>query len=209
MLNFIQAQAQLEHLEHDIVCRPEPIQLWQNSNGINMLAGMYHRPEMDGAAFQNFVLLTMLQRQLQTSNAKIQILERSLECGPRVFETATQQFSPCQHECLRAWYEFITNIFKEQLTIKKFIFMKVSPEIAFERIAHRGRREEGAITLHYLTMLEDRYESWRTEMQVQDPSMVMTINANLPNNDIRGEYARVWQTIKSELKGNPNNTSQT
>lgn len=44
------------------------------------------------------------------------------------------------------------------------IFLDVSPEIALQRIAMRGRECEKGITLEYLTSLKEGYEEWLTDV---------------------------------------------
>jgi deoxynucleoside kinase len=50
---------------------PEPVHLWQNLNGNNLLDLMYHDPEKWSFPFHSYVQLTMLQNHLELLNNNI------------------------------------------------------------------------------------------------------------------------------------------
>jgi len=62
--------------EVDIV--PEPIEKWQDCNGVNLLQQMYEDPKKNSFAFQTYVQLTKVELHRTATNKPYRIMERSL-----------------------------------------------------------------------------------------------------------------------------------
>lgn len=46
------------------------------------------------------------------------------------------------------------------LELDLIIYLRTSPEVAYERMMDRGRKEEAGAPLEYLRLLHDAYEDW-------------------------------------------------
>merc|ERR1712071_623340 len=58
---------------------PEPVDDWCNVNGHNLLSLLYHDPEKWSFAFQSTVQLTRLNIIHQQTDARVKLIERSLQ----------------------------------------------------------------------------------------------------------------------------------
>ena len=60
---------------------------------------------------------------------------------------------------LKSWYEFLVLHFA-QLIPDLIVYLRSSPESAFERMNSRMRGEESGVSLDYLTEIHDFFEGW-------------------------------------------------
>jgi len=64
-----------------------------------------------------------------------------------------------QYLVLKEWYQFLLKHFP-QLKPDSIIYMRSTPEIVYERMQRRMRREEKSVTIEYLKEIHEFYESW-------------------------------------------------
>lgn len=46
------------------------------------------------------------------------------------------------------------------------VYLRTDPDVAYQRIQERGRKEESALTLDYLTKLHQLHEDWLIHNEV-------------------------------------------
>ena len=63
----------------------EPVESWKNLKGKNMLKAIYNEEQGARGLFQLHVLQTMVEAQLQQTQGKVRIMERSFESAWRIF----------------------------------------------------------------------------------------------------------------------------
>lgn len=66
------------HNNVDFLVIPEPIDLWHNIHGFNLLKAYYEDKTKWAMTFQSYAMLTMLQRHWYSTTQKMKIMERSL-----------------------------------------------------------------------------------------------------------------------------------
>lgn len=156
---------------------PEPIHLWHNINGFNLLEAYYNDRDRYAVTFQFYALLTMLKRHLYNGEQQnTKVMERSLLSTQKcVLPLLLQEGMIDQHQfdVFNKWIEFIEHAF--DIPIDTNIYLRTTPEISFERIQTRDRPGESNITLSYLTALHNRYDSW---LLPESEIRVYQVNAN-------------------------------
>lgn len=70
----------------DYLVIPEPIHLWHNINGFNLLEAYYSNRDRYAVTFQSYALLTMLKRHLyEGDQQRTKVMERSLLSSQKCF----------------------------------------------------------------------------------------------------------------------------
>ena len=64
-----------------------------------------------------------------------------------------------QYLVLKEWYHFLLKNFP-QLKHDRIIYLQSTPEIVYERMQRRMRREEKSVPIEYLKEIHQFYESW-------------------------------------------------
>jgi deoxyadenosine/deoxycytidine kinase len=149
---------------YDVVKFPEPIELWQNVNGVNLLQLFYHDTPRWAFTFQINALLTMAdiekKAMLYSLNNQIVLIERSSYCAFEVFckYLSKHVFSPAESEIIKDFKTKYSSLVEYYNKIV-FIFLNTSFEICYARLNKRGRPEEiDQVSLEYLKKIEHLYE---------------------------------------------------
>ena len=64
-----------------------------------------------------------------------------------------------QYLVLKEWYHFLLKNFP-QLKPDRIIYLQSTPEIVYERMQRRMRREEKSVPIEYLKEIHQFYENW-------------------------------------------------
>lgn len=146
---------------------PEPVSLWQNFNGFNVLRLSYENPERWLFQFQSTVLLTLTEAHARIDNAQpaaaVVVCERSVDSAYRVFMRLAVDkniITPCERTILSAWRDFLSSNFP--IVPDYTIYLKTDPAVCLERLKWRGRSEEGNVSIDYLNEIDALYDSWLT-----------------------------------------------
>lgn len=186
-----------ELINNNIEIFPEPLDRWQNVNGENLFE-LYHKdPEKFAFPFQSYVMLTMLQRQLEEPKKPIRLFERSLLGASLCFIEAlleTDKIDTTMATILKKWYEFLHTNFDPEIDL--IIYVKTSPTKAYQRLQHRGRSEERNISMAYLSVIHAHYERW---LNTQNKYKVIVVNGELDVCKMKQEYERCLRSIEGML----------
>lgn len=148
----------------------EPVNQWLSildSDSKNILQKFYEGSERYSYTFQNFAFITRSMNLIDKINSlkyklflkKVIITERSVETDKNIFAKMlfdTNQMTLLEYNMYNYWYE---KLFPE-VKIKNIIYLKTSPDIAFERIKKRNRIEEKDVTKEYIDTVHDYHEKW-------------------------------------------------
>ena len=156
---------------------PEPVHLWRNLNGNNLLDLMYQDPEKWAFPFHSYVQLTMLQNHLELLNngdsnvasenfkgeeLHINIMERSLFSARYCFAqnlANSNMINKAQYEILDKWYNWMSSSHDCNLDI--IFYLRTNPEVCMSRLQKRGRPEETtSVSMEYLQKIHDLHERW-------------------------------------------------
>ncbi|KAG5684025.1 hypothetical protein PVAND_013278 [Polypedilum vanderplanki] len=175
----------------------EPVGLWQNLNGYNLLELQYEDPEKWHMSLQSYVMLTVLRNHLENKTDKpIKIMERSLYCGQFCYVEqmfANKTLEPAKYYVLQEWYNFIHERHKSQCDL--IIYLRTNPENALKRIRKRGRTEESGITIEYLRELHNHHENRLIHGKFYRPAPVLVIDADSDKENILKEYEKAEKII--------------
>lgn len=167
----------------------EPINDWTNVGGVNLLEKLYNEPLNWGMTFQTYVTLTMLQSHLRSNGSAIKVMERSLFSARYCFvESMLTEgtLQPGMYQVLQEWYNFIDEY--HQIRADMIIYMRTTPEVAFQRLRSRGRTEEGEVPIDLITRLHGLHESWiETERSIRGTPVVV-IDADRPLAELEGQF---------------------
>lgn len=106
-------------------------------------------------------------------------------------------------DILQEWYEFIHEHHKIQCDL--IVYLRTSPEVAYERIKKRARNEESCIPFDYLKDLHDLHEKWLIDGKCYRPGQVLVLDANLDLENITEEYVRSELSILKPIMIESNN----
>jgi len=174
----------------------EPLDKWQNYEGINLLDLMY-RDGKNYLLFQLLAFLTQLQTQLE-SDQPILMMERSIYSARFVFveNIKSNPNHKLEAELLIEWYDFLMDQLKDKLDIGTIIYLKTDPRIAMARTQGRGRTEEENLDLDFFNNVHITHEKWLTQKiwGTKVAPNVLTLNGNKHYNCME-EYVDMVKTI--------------
>lgn len=179
VLEYLETYQPLKGKLHII---PEPISLWTNFKGHNLLQNLYQDPVKNSFSFQTYVQLTSVQSHLKEVIEPIKITERSIYSARHCF-VEQLYYKNCiqgyEYSILNEWYQFL--IKNLHIKIDDVIYLQTKPEVVFSRIIKRNRVEEKDISLEYLQEIHLMHEKWLNYQTIECPLpyLVHTVNANL------------------------------
>ncbi len=150
----------------DITIIPEPTDKWQHVGAAGNLLDLFYKDTQRWAyTFQSYAFLTrvhaILQQQFEHSDKHIHVLERSIYCDRFCFAKNCYDLgtmSEIEWNVYREWFLWISENFVPRP--QGFIYLRTSPEVAYQRITQRHRSEETAVPLSYVQRLHERHEDW-------------------------------------------------
>jgi deoxyadenosine/deoxycytidine kinase len=179
----------------------EPVDMWlniKNDNDDNILGMFYKDTKRWAYTFQNLAYITRMMKiedAIRNSDGII-FLDRSLGTDRNVFEKMLYDdklLNEIEHQMYNLWYDFYHKYVNSN-TNQIYIYLRCNPEIAYERIAKRGREEEKNITLEYLNKLHEYHEKW-----LMDLENVIIIDCNKDFEHDLEYQNKVIDLIKCEL----------
>lgn len=166
----------------NITILEEPVNLWQNVAGTNLLELMYSDLPRYTFLFQSYVLLTMLQRHTYETPLPYKIMERSLYSSRCFVENIKRSklIHDVEVTVLENWTEWCIN--NANIKMDLIVYIRTSPEIAYQRVQKRERQEETSLTIEYLKKIHNIHEEWlyhQTLFKVPTPILIFDGNKNL------------------------------
>lgn len=170
----------------------EPVNNWQdNSFGQSLLSNFYENPQRWAYTFELFTLLCRVQDHLkeQQDMTQIKIIERSIYSGYYCFahNSYAQRFiNDIEWHLYEKWFSFL--IPHKCLPPRGFIYLRVSPEIAYERIKKRSRQEEKTLSFDYLKQIHKRHEMFLVKKEgilphlKRIPTLILNCNEDFEEN---------------------------
>ncbi|XP_023727836.1 thymidine kinase 2, mitochondrial isoform X2 [Cryptotermes secundus] len=176
----------------DVQLLSEPVEMWRNVEGHNLLGLMYENPSRWGLTFQTYVQLTMVDLHTRPAAYPVKMMERSIYSARYCFvENLVQEglMPTCEYVVLDEWFKWITSHLDTGGDL--IVYLRTSPEVVFERMKVRARKEETHVSLQYLTKLHELHEDWlfnRTKFSC--PAPVITLDANRDINEMEEEFRK-------------------
>jgi len=154
----------------DICFLQEPVEEWKlitDESNMNILERFYLNKQKYSFAFQMMAYITRLsnlKKACKNTKYKYIFTDRSLLTDKNVFTQMLyddKEMNEIEYNIYNRWFhEFLSfsNTFH-------FIYLKTSPEKAFERINIRSRKGEANIPLDYLEKCNQYHEKWLTSLK--------------------------------------------
>lgn len=176
-----------EHLDVQVIY--EPIELWQDIDGYNLLEQFFLDQNRWSFALQLYVTTTridQLRDAAKYNHGRAQCVERSVFSNRYCF--AQNLFDMGKMSDLewilyqKLWDRDVDN---EVGDLAGFIYLRTPAEICFQRVAHRGRHEEHPLSLDYLKKLEKKHDDLLLHKYTNDqrlleaPVLVLDTSKNL------------------------------
>jgi len=176
----------------------EPVDVWVESSA---LSAFYEDPIRYGYSFQTFVLTTIADTIINTSNQNgLTIFERSLFSNKYCFVEnmlRNNMFTHPEQKMYQKSYEIhARNLPKPD----GFIYLRANPETCMERIIKRGRSAENNLPMSLLEELHQLHEEWLIERSescsdTNDvPVLVLDGNNNFENGRLLEELEEIHFT---------------
>ena len=196
----------LDHYRNlsDFAVFQEPVDKWRDLDGHNLLELMYTDPRRHSYTFQSFVQLTMAQLHAAKTKKRIKMMERSLWSARYVFAEnllRSKNMATSEFEVLKAWFEFLRGCPKEvDLSVDLVIYLRTSPEVAYQRLKARARSEEKIVSLEYLQDLHNLHEKWLQQgAEVLGGGKVLVIDADKDIESVPQLYSQHEDSIFEEF----------
>lgn len=183
---------------------PEPVAKWQDMGGHNLLELQYSDPERWSHLVQSYIQLTMAENHtapLSGEDKKVKMLERSIQSSRHCFIQNfrdTGKMSEAGYKVLVEWFEFLTAR-STDMDVDMFIYLRTTPEVAYQRVQERARKEEEVVPLAYLKQVHDLHEKWIKSIQNVP---VLIVDANQDVTQVPDIYSRHEADIFSNLHKN-------
>jgi deoxyadenosine/deoxycytidine kinase len=190
----------------------EPLQDWEDSIASkSLLSNFYEDPYRWAFTMESNTLLSRSQEYMLIQKSDtITFMERSLFSGYYCFAYNSYQSGFLTnlewHLYRTLFHEFVAQTCKPPTG---FIYLRVDPEVAFERIKKRDRTAEKTITLDYIKQIHDRHEAFLVDkidiMQqlVNTPVLIIDCNQEFETND--SHYAQHVKAVKQFIQSNNQN----
>ena len=147
----------------------EPLHDWQGQiYGQSLLTNFYKEPKRWAYTLETLTLMCRVKEQLihQQTMYPTQVIERSIYSGHYCFAKNGFEhdfLTPLEWQMYQEWFIFLTDILRAP---KGFIYLRVSPEVSYERIKKRNRLSEKKLSLQYLRQIYDKHEAFLIEKSV-------------------------------------------
>ena len=146
----------------------EPVYDWQHQiYGQSLLTNFYQEPKRWAYTLETLTLMCRIKEHLLEQELKIplRIMERSIYSGHYCFAKNSHEQDFLQSVEWQMYHEWFTFLSQKCAHPIGFIYLKVSPDIAYERIKKRNRLAEKKLTLHYLKQIDKKHEQFLVDKQ--------------------------------------------
>jgi deoxyadenosine/deoxycytidine kinase len=173
-----------EQLPH-IPVMLEPVEDWQKQiYGQSLLTNFYQNSKRWAYTFETFTMMNRAKEHITLhAQNSIHIVERSVYSGFYCFARNSYEqgfMSPLEWELYLQWYDWL--VAEKCMPPRGFIYMRVDPTVAYERIRKRNRYAEKTVPLSYLKQIHTKHEDFLLNQEsVADqlkPIPVLTLECN-------------------------------
>jgi deoxyadenosine/deoxycytidine kinase len=142
----------------------EPHEQWQDVKGENLLDQFYRDGNRWAYTFQTYAFITRILEQeklAKINQTGFQFVERSVYSDRYCFGLNCHEIgmmSSLEWSLYQELWEWFVAHYTQ--TPIGFIYLRTTPEKCYERLLKRNRSEESAVSLEYITTLNDKHEKW-------------------------------------------------
>jgi len=170
----------------------EPLQNWQDLEcGQSLLTQFYQNPQRWAYTLETLTLMSRVREQMyqQAQKANNLLVERSIYSGYYCFaQNCYEQgfITKVEWEIYSQWFNFLLS--NKCTPPQGFIYLRIDPEIAHQRIQKRSRAGEETISLQYLQQVHEKHEAFLLRKEnvlsqlVKVPVLVLDCNEDFEKN---------------------------
>ena len=169
LLRALETRLQEEKLLDQFIILLEPVELWRNVGGVDLLTKYYEAPSRWAFALETYILTTLVDRNHLAKNHLTPhcILERSGRATSEVFKAYVAS-TGLMNRVESATFDSIWRLLCPQLndssrTITRTIYLRTPPSICLQRLNQRGSEVEyvsNNCTLEWMTALHKLHDKW-------------------------------------------------
>lgn len=185
----------------------EPLDQWQHQvHGQSLLANFYQDPHRWAYSMETFTMLSRVQEHMreQQHSDQRRIIERSIYSGHFCFARNGYEngfMSDLEWHMYSHWFTFLTS--STCRAPQGFIYLRISPSRALERIQNRARKAESGITLDYLDQLHACHERFLVQKDGLSEDLknvpVLVLDADLDFEHDRSRFVVLMKSLESFL----------
>jgi len=114
---------------------------------------------------------------------------------------ATGKMSDAEHAVISEWFDYLVSCPQLDIAVDLIVYLRTTPEVAYERILARHRNEEVKIPFEYIRQLHELHEQWLiSRTKFETPSKIIVINANGDLESLQATYDEKKKTILQMAK---------
>jgi len=160
----------------------EPVDLWRNASGDNLLEKMITDPARWATTFQLYSTNTRVEqyKKARKSKSPVVLIERSLFSEKFCFVQMMKDneiISDGEFSLLDRYFRMVTSNMTDVI-VDKVIYIRSHPEILMERIGRRGREEEETLSLDRLKQLHQKHENWLINHEFPLPAPLQILDGD-------------------------------
>lgn len=182
------------HLPH-VSVGLEPLHNWHSeSSGQSLLQNFYEDPVRWAYTLETLAMMSRIKEHQieQTHPSPCRIVERSIYSGFHCFALNSYEsgfLTPVEWSIYQEWFSCLTR--HSCARPQGFIYLRIEPEIAFDRIKKRNRSAESSISLEYLTRINMLHDAFLLEKKgldnalAQVPVLVLDSTIDFESNPVQ------------------------
>ncbi|XP_046569646.1 thymidine kinase 2, mitochondrial-like isoform X2 [Haliotis rubra] len=175
----------------------EPVEQWTNIQGHNALGLLYEDPSRWSFSFNMYAQLTRIKMHTKPHTKPIKMLERSLYSTRYCFvenSYRSQTINGLEYAILTEWFNWLSKTQKAELDL--IVYLHADPEVCYERIKKRSRKEESCVPKTLIDDIHDLHEDWLVKQTLGSiPAPVLILDANRGYDKMKSLYEDKRQEI--------------
>ena len=152
-----------KHFSYPVVT--EPVDQWmslKDEKGKDLLSHFYEDQEKWSFGFQMNSFISRIQKVEEAKKQEpLAFIERSVYTDRYCFAKncyESGKMNKIEYDIYCRWHDWLLGSF--DVAPKAFIYLRVDPEVSYERIKKRSRNGEETIPLEYLKTLHELHDKW-------------------------------------------------
>ncbi|KAL2722545.1 deoxynucleoside kinase-like isoform X2 [Vespula squamosa] len=186
---------------NNTVVLQEPVELWRDISGVNLLELMYKDPRRYAFIFQSYVQLTMLRLHTYKTQLPYKVMERSVYCSRLFIENMKRNkiLQDVEIVVLEEWYDWC--IKNANIETDLIIYLRTSPEVVYQRMRIRARKEENSVSLEYLKQIHEIHDEWLLYQSLFSlPAPVIILDGNKSIEEMVAEFDKCKNKIFTQQR---------
>lgn len=188
----------------------EPVQQWQSQiAGTSILSEFYSNPHRWAFTMETMAMASRVHDHIQVQNAACYtyaLIERSIYSGHYCFALNDYKagfLTELEWQIYSTWFSMLIT----QCKIPRgFIYLKVTPEIAYARMVKRSRASESSVPIAYLEEINKRHEEFLIDKNLLPDTLrkvpVLVIDCDKDFEEDTAYFQEIAQKVTQFMQNN-------